>query len=706
MTNLIMVNAGEAHAPVPVLDSVSRVGSSDLVLAWAKDMATGEPRHIGELRKEQTGLKCGCKCYSCDLPLEAVNAGKTEYKLRPHFRHPDGAPKGDCMVLTARVVALELLIRDGRISLPRRRKSAEVVGLSGKYHDAWVEHPRELVSIADARHEDRVTAIVTLEDGRQFRIGMVGSVEASDSNDTRTGIPTIRFVVDDPVIADMSPEELRKRVTKIVDEGLWCSHWNDKELAQQALEAAKQYAIDRFDWNETLLHLKAKEILETEKRLRLPNLLVEAETVLHSGTPMQKSSKLEGLLVSLDSVTLEKPLGQIKPDVYATTIEIGDWPSQQILIEVTVTNTITEERLERIKTKNLPTLEIDISRMGGMVTFDEYRRLVVDEVAGKRWLHHPWMVQEQRRLEAELRAEVDAAIVVEKRKAVREAARRALLEAPIERLGQDYLGAIEVYGWHRARAYDGPSPDKMPMAVALNKVYDYAKALADRGYPEAEDPFLFTEQGNILDRLMSFKMNRAVGYKVDTAWQVINAILQEKAPHLEWHTLFLSAIKAYQPTLSSAQEEKVVAWRCKVVDSLHSGQDEYRRTSKYDRFISFLFPEMAKMLQIVLPGSKRQRQGEVRRSVVPVQTERFQWTSGRAHYVDLAPNDWKIADFGDRWRARGFSVDSALVECSIRQRATWSEIVSVWSKARLIDGHVSYEAWKSAHPEDVKWLVE
>lgn len=706
MTKMIMVRPGEANEPVPDPDTASRVGSSDLVLAWAKDMATGEPRHIGELHKDQTGQKCGCKCYSCDLPLEAVNAGKTEYKLRPHFRHPDGAPKADCMVLTARAAALDLLVRDGRISLPRRRKSAEVVGLSGKYHDAWVEHPRELVNIVDARPEDRVTAIVILEDGREFRICMVGSVEASDSDGVGASIPTIRFVVDDPAIADMSPHELRKRVALIVDEGLWCSHWSDKELAQQALEAAKQKAIDCLDWSETLLHIKAKEILETEKRLRLPDLLVAAEADFPGGSPLQLSSKLEGLLVSLNSVTLEKPLGQIKPDVYAETIEAVDWPAQQLLIEVTVTNTITEERIERIRSKNLPTLEIDISRMGGSVTFDEYRRLVVEEVAGKRWLHHPWMVREKCRLEAELQAEVEAAIVVGQRKAEREAARRALLVAPIERLGQDYLGAIETYGWHRARAYDGPDPDKMPMAAALNKVYDYAKALADRGYPEAEDDFLFTEQGNILDRLMSFKLNRAVGYKVDTAWQVINAILQEKAPHLEWQTLFLTAIKVYQPTLSGAQKAKVAAWRREVVDSLNLGYDEYRRTTKYDRFISFLFPEMANLLRIPLPGGKSQQQVETLRSSPPGETERFQWTTDRAGFTDLGPAVWRIANFGDSWRARGFSVDTALTECSIRHKATWSEIVTAWSKAGLIEGNVSYEAWKSAHPEDAKWLLE
>jgi hypothetical protein len=39
----------------------------------------------------QRGARCNCKCISCGLPLTAVNAAKTEFQKRPHFRHPEGA---------------------------------------------------------------------------------------------------------------------------------------------------------------------------------------------------------------------------------------------------------------------------------------------------------------------------------------------------------------------------------------------------------------------------------------------------------------------------------------------------------------------------------------------------------------------------------------------------------------------------------------
>jgi len=244
------------------------------------------------------------------------------------------------------------------------------------------------------------------------------------------------------------------------------------------------------------------------------------------------------------------------------------------------------------------------------------------------------------------------------------------------------------------------------MAKALNKVYVKAKTLAARGYPEAEDSFLFADRGCILDRLLSIKQDRAIGYRVDTAWQVLNSILQERA-RVRWQTLYLTAIKVYQPTLVGAQEARVAEWRKKVSDSLNLGKDEYRRSTKYDRFISFLFPEMAKLLKVPLPGESERQESIPRSRPAPRGDARFQWTEVRSGMVNLPPRVWQLANFGYGWRARGFSVDSALAECAIRHEATWSEIVSAWSQAHLITGNVSYEDWAlSADPADARWVSD
>lgn len=705
----------------------TRPTARELVLAWAKDIETGEPRYIGELREDQTGQKCGCQCYSCNLPLEAVNAGKSAYKIRPHFRHPDGAPKADCMVLSARAAALELLIKDGQVTLPRRRRSVEVAVLSGNYHQAWVEHPRELVRIVSAEFEDRVTAIITLDDGRQFKIGMVGSMEASDDPLAEaTAIPTIRLYVDDPAIADMAPDELRKRVTAIVDDGQWCSHWDDATLAQQAEEAARQQAIDALDWadlqddipadlsgllrRESLLHLKAKEILEKERRIFLPDLCVRAEGFLPNGRVIQERSMLGGQVVRLDSVALEKTMGQIRPDVCANTIEDGPWPAQPLLIEITVSNTISRERLERIQAKNIATLEIDISRMGGTVTFEEFRRLIVDECAGKRWLHHPWMAEEQSRLDQVVQAQVDAAVILEQQRIAEEEAKQVLLSVPLDDLGKRYLDAVLAYGWYRAHSDDLPESGRIDMANALDKVQSAAQALAARGFPEATDRFLFVDQGNILDRLLSIKLDKAVGYRIDTAWQVINAIMQERPPFIAWHSLYLAAIKVYQPTLTGFQSTKVETWRGRVLDSLKAGKNEYRRSPKYDRLVSLLFPEMASILTIPLPGATAAHK-QADASKTGTEEGGFHWRekpgtppSPSPHFVDS--HTQRIIDFARRFRDRGFEPDQAIVECSIRHQMTWDAIVDTWRQAGIIEGQVDLASWKRANPKDAKWLYE
>ena len=88
-----------------------------------------------------------------------------------------------------------------------------------------------------------------------------------------------------------------------------------------------------------------------------------------------------------------------------------------------MTNTITDERIERLSSLGWPVLEIDISRMGGTVTRDELTRLVLDEFAGKRWLHHPVIEEERVHLVVLMQQEEARATEVERQ-------RQAILDVP------------------------------------------------------------------------------------------------------------------------------------------------------------------------------------------------------------------------------------------------------------------------------------
>jgi len=585
-----------------------------LVMAWAQDRVTKQARYILELGPERNGARCGCDCISCGLPLEAVNAGKfpSAYKRRPHFRHPKGARKEDCLVLTARALLLEKVREDGVLVLPRRQRSATAVGLSGKSYEAWVEVPPERVSIRSFQYCDPATAILFLDDGRELEVVLVGNA-SSDSHQTSDVAPIrprILLVVDDPTVAAMSPQELRERLRLVSPEAVWCSHWNDPELSRRADENAKNMARDALDWieghyafppgtpshtrRETLLHLKAKEILEREKRMALPEKKVEASRTFPSKHVIERSAVLvPQQYAKFGAVSLEVPMGQIKPDVVAVIEPENDSFSGRLLIEITVFNAISGERIERIRAVDLPTIEIDISRMGGAITEADFASLIVDELAGKKWLHFPGESLLRRRLEEELEHEAQ--------------------QEP-KRWAAAFLAAVERYGTLRALS-DSVSDSQFSeiqkegeqdsMEAALRHITECAEKLAAYGYPEAKDEFLFRSQGNILDRMMSLKYDRAVGYKIETAWQVINSILQEREPYNRWQTLYLLGIKVWQPSLTTIQKSRVEKWRQDVIDSLNAGEKTYRRSRKYDNFLGLLFPELAEALMKPLPDASK-----------------------------------------------------------------------------------------------------
>lgn len=205
---------------------------ADLVMAWARDAQTGEPRYILELDEHHRGAKCGCAGPSCALPVTAVNAAKTEFVKRPHFRHPEGADGQGCLVLAARAAALRQMQESGWIDLLRRRVTTKLIGLSGRYHEAWVDAPAQRVHISQVKYRDRATAVFTLADGKQLLVDPTGTAgQLEDGGQAGDGLlPTIYLGIDDPALAAMSPDELRKRLKLIPTELCWLSHWDDAEL--------------------------------------------------------------------------------------------------------------------------------------------------------------------------------------------------------------------------------------------------------------------------------------------------------------------------------------------------------------------------------------------------------------------------------------------------------------------------------------------
>lgn len=586
---------GEVNWTVAGPNARDSVAISDLVMAWAKDSETGEPRYIFELDVTKRGAHCGCECYSCGLPLIAVNAGKTVWRKRPHFRHPDGAQKNACLILSARAAALETLRNHGVLTLPSRRMGATITGLSGKKYTAWISSPPEPVQISNFRVIDQVSAILTLDDGRQLKVSLTGKVDGEQSG----SMPTIVLTVDDPTIAAMSPADLKSRLHLLVEQASWCGHWNDANLSAQAMLQAQNDAEQSLDWlenlepsgvtvagtRESLLHSFAKEVLAQAGRIRLPELSAYADIVLPNGDVESRTSITSGREVKLGTVFLEKQLGNIRPDVVAEVIssELLSEPNNPLmqgplLVEVTVTNGIDAEREERIRSRGLPALEVDLSILGGTLTKEDFIRLLIEEEAGKRWVHHPWLVSENARLEAEL------------------ASFLAALNMPLDELGRQYLEAVMRHSQAKTA-----NESKTVLSETKGEIERCAEVLAAHGYPEAMDLPLWSYQGNILCRLLSIQHDKVIGYRLNTTWQVLNAILCETEPYTIWQPLYLAALRTYRPALSEKHSQRVETWRGQVKQSLEAGENKYRNDGRYNKLVSLLFPEMAALLRNPLP---------------------------------------------------------------------------------------------------------
>lgn len=582
----------------------AQVALDALVMAWARDIETGEPRYIGEIDAEHRGGKCGCECPSCGLLLIAVNAAKDKVIKRPHFRHPEGAQRDECAILAARAAAIRLLAEEGVIDLPRRRMSATAEGLSGALHEAWVEAPAQKVRVTSIDFRDRAFALLTLDDGRKLRVALTGGVtEQADEGEDATLIPTITIDVD-LSIAGMDRAEIRKRLQLLPGNTCWRSHWNDAELAAQAQALATETAVDALDWlpddiklpadwspamkRESLLHHEVKRILECAGQLTVPGFDVVEELRTAGQATLRRKWSVGNRNLELTNTRLEHRMSPLIPDVVCEARTQDGQLYDPLVIEVTVTHVIDDERNERIRAQGVAALEIDLSLTGGRVTRSELYRLVVHEVIVKRWLHYPDLDSVRANLQAQMRSErdlrVEAARIAEERL-------RRIQEAPIGEIAGRYLQAVEhmliAQGRRRLGGQQGADFVAAKAAVSIS-----VDEMALRGYPEAGDEALLGHH-RILSRLLSIRNNRGIGYGFGTAAEVLNAIQQSQPNNRSDWTLYLIAAKIYVPSLVAEQPVWFEEWRAAVVAAVKKVDYMYMRSPKYDRLLSLLFPEMA-----------------------------------------------------------------------------------------------------------------
>ena len=127
---------------------------------------------------------------------------------------------------------------------------------------------------------------------------------------------------------------------------------------------------------ETALHLAAKDILAVRKEFVLPAVEI------HTRYTSRRTAITPQRRYSIESVTVERKLGSIIPDVI---VRIN---GRELLVEVTVTHGIDRDKLRKIRDLGVSCVEIDLSDTDRGLSREELEKIVVDGIAHKRWLHN------------------------------------------------------------------------------------------------------------------------------------------------------------------------------------------------------------------------------------------------------------------------------------------------------------------------------
>ncbi|WP_139135363.1 competence protein CoiA family protein [Roseivirga sp. 4D4] len=121
---------------------------------------------------------------------------------------------------------------------------------------------------------------------------------------------------------------------------------------------------------ETTLHLLAKEILATEKQIKLP-------AIRYKGIYLRPPQ-----VIRFQEVYVEKKLHDIIPDLYIMI------KNKMLLIEIAVTHFVDDLKKLKIEEIGVSAVEIDLSQVDRESVFDELKDTLTDSTLYKYWIHN------------------------------------------------------------------------------------------------------------------------------------------------------------------------------------------------------------------------------------------------------------------------------------------------------------------------------
>ena len=175
--------------------------------------------------------------------------------------------------------------------------------------------------------------------------------------------------------------------------GCACPSCGDRLVARQGPVREHHFAhaavSDCRTAVETTLHLAAKEILASRKEIVLPSVEIQFHFHRYCDSSDKSLTLAPERRYQLTSVALERRLTNIVPDVLA---HVGNHP---LLIELRVTHGIEAQKLARIQSLDMSTVEIDLSAAPRDLPWKDLEELVVESGTHKQWIYNA--VAERRR---------------------------------------------------------------------------------------------------------------------------------------------------------------------------------------------------------------------------------------------------------------------------------------------------------------------
>lgn len=597
-----------------------KAGCEDPLLLWAvRDSNKRTFVHVGMLTSAEKGVACRCLCRGCNEPLIAINVDKSASHFekpraqRRHFKHRhSNSSESRCLSSVARFLALQLFVEQDSIYLPPRSRAVFCALPTGITVYAEQQTPGDLVQVRSRTWIDDVSAILSLEDGRELLV----TVRAHQNiDDDRRSVCVLSLVgVCDPAIASWDSDKILKYL-RLPGCGMeWDSHWDDSDLdAKKDGDLADQEKLFLGGipkkWlddlvgkqvNETVLHWLIKKTVAETGILKVPAFSISLRQEMPDKSIAAELATCRAGVLQLDDIRLERRFDTMVPDVMCRARLIGsNGPMVDLMIEAAVTNYIDDDKRKKIEASGVACIQIraDLFPKAGTVHSSEIEKIICSDASGKEWIVHPWIADEiakaERRLNGRAKRIQDLIHAEVQAERDRERAERIRLEdranldswlksATDLALSKGYLKALKA-SWSGQ-----PAPQVGTEPVALSDLWNELKRRKIVGANRQ----IVESSGNLLNTLVGINQEA-----LDAKGTVLADLLTKAASHdrmaIGNALVIMFALKRNTSLMTPLQAEAFHEFCKRLHIKVQNCDDHDCRNTEHDRLYALLFPEIA-----------------------------------------------------------------------------------------------------------------